>query len=99
MKHKTKNSIRLPGKSNTIIRKKSGTKISIDGSADNKIKLEKTENPRPAAHSINKISIISRPKDKRFTFSIILKNSWICKIWSKIEPKIFLLFIQDKKVL
>ena len=41
---KTKNSIRLPGKSNTIIRKKSGTKISIDGSADNKIKLEKTEN-------------------------------------------------------
>ena len=66
---KTKNSIRLPGKSNTIIRKKSGTKISIDGSADNKIKLEKTENPRPAAHSINKISIISRPKDKRFTLT------------------------------
>ena len=67
--NKTKNSIRLPGKSNTIIRKKSGTKISIDGSADNKIKLEKTENPRPAAHSINKISIISRPKDKRFTLT------------------------------
>ena len=66
---KTKNSIRLPGKSNTIIRKKSCTKISIDGSADNKIKLEKTENPRPAAHSINKISIISRPKDKRFTLT------------------------------
>lgn len=66
---KTKNSIRLPGKSNTIIRKKSGTKISIDGSADNKFKLEKTENPRPAAHSINKISIISRPKDKRFTLT------------------------------
>jgi len=66
---KTKNSIRLPGKSNTIIRKKSGTKISIDGSANNKIKLEKTENPRPAAHSINKISIISRPKDKRFTLT------------------------------
>ena len=67
--NKTKNSIRLPGKSNTIIRKKSGTKISIDGSADNKIKLEKTENPRPVAHSINKISIISRPKDKRFTLT------------------------------
>jgi hypothetical protein len=66
---KTKNSIRLPGKSNTIIRKKSGTKISIDGSADNKFKLEKTENLRPAAHSINKISIISRPKDKRFTLT------------------------------
>lgn len=66
---KTKNSIRLPGKSNTIIRKKSGTKISIDGSADNKIKLEKTENLRPVAHSINKISIISRPKDKRFTLT------------------------------
>lgn len=66
---KTKNSIRLPGKSNTIIRKKSGTKISIDGSADNKFKLEKTENQRPAAHSINKISIISRPKDKRFTLT------------------------------
>ena len=50
-----------------------GIKISIDGSADNKIKLEKTENPRPAAHSINKISIISRPKDKRVVKKVIVR--------------------------
>ena len=38
-KSKKKNSIpRLPNKSNTMIRKKSNTKISIDGSADNKMK-------------------------------------------------------------
>ena len=63
---KNKNSIRLPGKSNTMIRKKSGTKISIDGSVDNKMKSGTSDNPRPLAHSSNKIKIISKVKEQQF---------------------------------
>ena len=63
-KKKNNTGNRLPGKTNTMIRKKSNTKISIDGSVDNKIKSGTSENPRPQGHSTNKIRIISKSKDK-----------------------------------
>ena len=47
-----------------MIRKKSNTKISIDGSVDNKLKSGTSENPRQQAHSTNKIKIISKSKDQ-----------------------------------
>ena len=66
---KPKNSItRFPNKSNTIIRKKSSTKISIDGSADNKMKSGTADNHQINGNTINnsnKIKIISRQKDQK----------------------------------
>ena len=89
-KNSNSNNIRLPGKYNTTIRKKSGTKISIDGSIDNKLKIKAgtSDNPnqrqRPVHHnSTNRIKIISKSKDQKFnptsTFqiptSLIKKNN------------------------
>ena len=64
---KGKNSIpRLPNKSNTMIRKKSNTKISIDGSVDNKTKSG-TADPHqiPSINTSNKIRIISKQKEQK----------------------------------
>ena len=77
---KNKNVIRLPGKSNTTVRKKSNTKISIDGSVDNKIKSGTSGNQRPSAHSTNKIKIISKAKEdfnlpNQFQMSYNLQNN------------------------
>lgn len=64
-KSKKKNSIpRLPNKSNTMIRKKSNTKISIDGSADNKMKSGTADNNKNQSNN-NKIRIISKEKDHK----------------------------------
>ena len=68
-KNSNKNNVRLPGKYNTMVRKKSGTKISIDGSVDNKLKKSTAENTiqRPVHHnSTNKIKIISKTKEQKF---------------------------------
>jgi len=80
-KNSNKNNTRLPGKYNTMVRKKSGTKISIDGSADNKLKKSTAENQiqRPVHHnSTNKIKIISKTKEQKFnptsTFQIPIGN-------------------------
>ena len=66
---KPKNSItRFPNKSNTVIRKKSSTKISIDGSADNKMKSGTADNHQGNVNYINnsnKISIISKQKEQK----------------------------------
>ena len=63
---KPKNSItRFPNKSNTVIRKKSSTKISIDGSADNKMKSGTADNHQininanTINNNSNKIKIVS----------------------------------------
>ena len=64
-KSKKKNSIpRLPNKSNTMIRKKSNTKILIDGSADNKMKSGTADNNKNQSNN-NKIRIISKEKDHK----------------------------------
>ena len=69
---KPKNSItRFPNKSNTVIRKKSSTKISIDGSADNKMKSGTADNHQTNinANTINnnsnKIKIVSKQKEPK----------------------------------
>ena len=67
---KSKGNIRLREKSNTIIKKKLSTKISIDGSVDNKlIKTGTAENHRHQANSSNKIKIISKNKEQKFNFT------------------------------
>ena len=67
---KSKANIRFREKSNTIVKKKSSTKISIDGSVNNKLlKSGTADNQRPQAHSSNKIKIISRPKEPKFNFT------------------------------
>ena len=64
---KGKNSIpRLPNKSNTMIRKKSNTKISIDGSVDNKTKSGTADAHQiPSINNSNKIRIISKQKEQK----------------------------------
>ena len=66
---KPKNSItRFPNKSNTIVRKKSSTKISIDGSADNKMKSGTADNHQINTNTINnsnKIKIVSKQKEPK----------------------------------
>jgi hypothetical protein len=66
-KSKKKNSIpRLPNKANTMIRKKSSTKISIDGSADNKIKSSTADSHQvPSINTTNKIKIYSKQKEQK----------------------------------
>ena len=67
---KSKGNIRLREKSNTMVKKKLSTKISIDGSVDNKlIKTGTAENHRPQANSSNKIKIISKNKEQKFNFT------------------------------
>ena len=67
---KSKANIRFREKSNTIVKKKSSTKISIDGSVDNKlIKTGTAENHRHQANSSNKIKIISKNKEQKFNFT------------------------------
>ena len=73
---KNKNSItRFPNKSNTVVRKKSSTKISIDGSADNKMKSGTADNHQSIGNNnninninnsnSNKIKIVSKQKDPK----------------------------------
>ena len=66
---KPKNSItRFPNKSNTVVRKKSSTKISIDGSADNKMKSGTADNHQINNNTINnsnKIKIVSKQKEPK----------------------------------
>ena len=66
---KPKNSItRFPNKSNTVVRKKSSTKISIDGSADNKMKSGTADNHQinnNTINSSNKIKIVSKQKEPK----------------------------------
>ena len=67
---KSKGNIRLREKSNTMVKKKLSTKISIDGSVDNKlIKTGTAENHRHQANSSNKIKIISKNKEQKFNFT------------------------------
>ena len=67
---KSKGNIRLREKSNTIVKKKLSTKLSIDGSVDNKlIKTGTAENHRHQANSSNKIKIISKNKEQKFNFT------------------------------
>ena len=57
---------RLPNKSNTVVKKKSNTKISIDGGVDNKTKSG-TADPHqiPSINTNNKIRIISKQKEQK----------------------------------
>ena len=66
-KSKKKNSIpRLSNKANTMIRKKSSTKISIDGSVDNKIKSSTADSHQaPSINTSNKIKIYSKQKEQK----------------------------------
>ena len=66
-KSKKKNSIpRLSNKANTMIRKKSSTKISIDGSVDNKTKSSTADSHQaPSINTTNKIIIYSKQKEQK----------------------------------
>jgi hypothetical protein len=66
-KSKKKNSIpRLSNKANTMIRKKSSTKISIDGSVDNKTKSSTADSHQaPSINTSNKIIIYSKQKEQK----------------------------------
>ena len=66
-KSKKKNSIpRLSNKANTMIRKKSSTKISIDGSVDNKTKSSTADSHQaPSINTSNKIKIYSKQKEQK----------------------------------
>ena len=66
-KSKKKNSIpRLSNKANTMIRKKSSTKISIDGSVDNKTKSSTADSHQaPSINTTNKIKIYSKQKEEK----------------------------------
>ena len=66
-KSKKKNSIpRLSNKANTMIRKKSSTKISIDGSVDNKTKSSTADSHQaPSINTTNKIKIYSKQKEQK----------------------------------
>ena len=68
-KPKRKKSInRLSNKSNTMIKKNTNTKISIDGSIENKTKSGTSEGYK-GSDSSNKIQIISRSKEKNQTLN------------------------------
>ena len=66
-KSKKKNNIpRLSNKANTMIRKKSSTKISIDGSVDNKTKSSTADSHQaPSINTSNKIKIYSKQKEQK----------------------------------
>ena len=66
-KSKKKNNIpRLSNKANTMIRKKSSTKISIDGSVDNKTKSSTADSHQaPSINTTNKIKIYSKQKEQK----------------------------------
>ena len=66
-KSKKKNSIpRLSNKANTMIIKKSSTKISIDGSVDNKTKSSTADSHQaPSINTSNKIKIYSKQKEQK----------------------------------
>ena len=66
-KSKKKNSIpRLSNKANTMIRKKSSTKISIDGSVNNKTKSSTADSHQaPSINTSNKIKIYSKQKEQK----------------------------------
>ena len=66
-KSKKKNSIpRLSNKANAMIRKKSSTKISIDGSVDNKTKSSTADSHQaPSINTSNKIKIYSKQKEQK----------------------------------
>jgi len=66
-KSKKKNSIpRLSNKANTMIRKKSSTKISIDGSVDNKTKSSTADSHQALSiNTTNKIKIYSKQKEQK----------------------------------
>ena len=66
-KSKKKNNIpRLSNKANTMIRKKSSTKISIDGSVDNKTKSSTADSHQaPSINTSNKIIIYSKQKEQK----------------------------------
>ena len=62
---KSKNTLppRFPNKASTMIRKKSSTKISIDGSVDNKMKSGTSDKNRVSMiNTSNKIKVISKEK-------------------------------------
>ena len=62
---KSKNTLppRFPNKASTMIRKKSSTKISIDGSVDNKMKSSTSDKKRVSMiNTSNKIKVISKEK-------------------------------------
>ena len=65
---KQKTSNRFNNKSNTIIKKNINTKISIDGSAENKTKIELHDRYR-GSFSSNKIQIFSKPKEEYQTIN------------------------------
>ena len=64
-KIKTSTITRFPNKSNTVVRKKSSTKISIDGSVDKKMKSGTADNH---GNNNNKIKIISKQKEQKINF-------------------------------
>ena len=65
---KQKTSNRFNNKSNTMIKKNINTKISIDGSAENKTKIELHDRYR-GSFSSNKIQIFSKPKEEYQTIN------------------------------
>ena len=65
---KQKTSNRFNNKSNTIIKKNINTKISIDGSAENKTKTGLNDRYR-GSFSSNKIQIFSKPKEEHQTIN------------------------------
>lgn len=65
-KHKTITKYNnINNRTNTMIKKYSNTKISIDGSAENKIKSGTSDNNHRGLSQSHKIKIISKPKEKR----------------------------------
>ena len=64
-KIKTSTITRFPNKSNTVVRKKSSTKISIDGSVDKKMKSGTADNH---GNNNNKIKIISKQKEQKINY-------------------------------
>jgi hypothetical protein len=64
-KHKTITKYNnINNRTNTMIKKYSNTKISIDGSAENKIKSGTSDNNHRGLSQSHKIKIISKPKEK-----------------------------------
>ena len=87
-KPKRKKSInRLNNKSNTMIKKNNNTKISIDGSAENKTK-KGTADFYKGSDSSNKIQIISRSKEQHQTINPINFHSTSGQLKEKTFKKI-----------
>ena len=92
---KPKNSItRFPNKSNTVIRKKSSTKISIDGSVDNKMKSGTSDKKRVSMiNTSNKIKVISKEKIQNLnptsTFHLTSQNRQKKYNYNNIKTRYF----------